>query len=491
MRGLISSFTLVRLVLVGLLLVSLPLLAAILTALVQLDGFAKEGQTALLNVQENAVQTRALSDRVLQMERTARQFVALQDETYRSLFLEHAGQAESALQGLMVATEMETMSALIKEISDHLELALGTIERVDGQSVPQWNAGLEQRFVDLRTAVVALVQEQEARAQSLASAMPEEASRLQTLLISLAVIVVPLSVVLGWGILVLITRPVEQLGKSIRALGQSNLGEPVAVTGAYDVEELGQRLEWLRLRLAELEAQKSQFIRNVTHELKTPLSNIREAAELLDDGTEGGRLGSEEEQRAILSILRNNSVRLQRMIEQLLHFGADSDLDDRVVFSPVDLKALIEQQIAVHTSARSARDVELHADLEACTVHGSARRLQVIIDNLLSNAIKYTPHGGRVHVRLRASASGGGTLEVEDTGPGVPPADRERLFEWFYTGAKPKDALVAGTGMGLAISAEYAAQHGGVLELVNGTDEVGQGARFRLTMTGADEDAEK
>ena len=115
----------------------------------------------------------------------------------------------------------------------------------------------------------------------------------------------------------------------------------------------------------------------------------------------------------------------------------------------------------------------------------------MIIDNLLSNAIKYTPHGGRVHVRLRASASGGGTLEVEDTGPGVPPADRERLFEWFYTGAKPKDALVAGTGMGLAISAEYAAQHGGVLELVNGTDEVGQGARFRLTMTGADEDAEK
>jgi two-component system sensor histidine kinase GlrK len=108
---------------------------------------------------------------------------------------------------------------------------------------------------------------------------------------------------------------------------------------------------------------------------------------------------------------------------------------------------------------------------------GNRKRLEVIVDNLLSNAVKYTPAGGRVDVTLD-SRDGRAVLDVRDSGPGVPHEDRDRIFEWFYTGARPPGAVVAGSGMGLAIAQEYAAQHGGKIELLPSDS----GALFRLTL---------
>ena len=101
----------------------------------------------------------------------------------------------------------------------------------------------------------------------------------------------------------------------------------------------------------------------------------------------------------------------------------------------------------------------------------------VIVENLLSNALKYTPPGGVIDLSL---STGGSSvwLDVRDTGPGVDAGDRDRIFDWFYSGPRPPDSIVAGSGLGLAIAQEYAEQHDGRIELLPGSG----GAHFRLTL---------
>lgn len=473
MTSLLPAPTLVRLILLGFTVALAPLVVGIVTAIVRVEGLAEGSQEAVLAVQADAVLTRALALRMREMERSARQFAVLQDEAYKVRFDEHAAQAANMLDALAKSTSL-------KDMREDLENTAATLTETRMRVELSMQAGFEEAghnmdalFDALRPGVQKIVQEQERRAEALARAIPERATNLQRLLIGQAFLVVPLSVGLAVLGVILIARPVRQLGNAIRAIGQSNLGAPVTVTGAHDLQELAERLDWLRLRLAELEAQKAQFLRNASHELKTPLSNIREAVELLVDSDSDA-----EEQAAILQILRNNSLRLQQMIEALLKYGAEGDLDERTNFSEIDLARLVRERVEVHTTARTARNVKLKVKLADCTVLGQPKRLEVIIDNLLSNAIKYTPPKGTVRVTLRARGEQV-HLDVKDSGPGVREQDRARIFDWFYTGPKPADGIVAGSGMGLAISHEYAAQQGGELTLLN---KQSQGAHFRLTL---------
>lgn len=496
----LPSVTLIRLVLIGFVLVAAPLLVAIVTAILQLEDFAEENQQALLTVQTNTSKTRTLSDRVLEMARSARQYQALGDATYRSLFHDHYGQAAELIEELLETSSTrrirsslgsaQTLMLQVKaavdarqEVEDS-EQGVAALPQAAGDTginpAPATEDGqrdvgsLEAHLDLLRQTLVDVLQQHDARARQLGRAMTEQAGLLQGLLVGQAALVIPLSIGLALLVVLLISRPLKQLDKSIRLLGKGALSSPVAVRGARDLEELGERLDWLRVRLTELERQKSQFLRNVSHELKTPLTNIREAAELLDDAA-----GSSQERGAIIEILRNNSVRLQQMIEQLLQFGAEGDLHEQAAFEDFNFRLLVARQLEVHADAFAARHIRVKQHLQDSHLRGSEKRLQVVIDNLLSNAIKYTPHGGEIEVSLRNQAEAV-ELHVRDSGPGLRPQDRERVFEWFYTGAKPQDAIVAGTGMGLAISQEYAVQHGGEITIVD--DEERDGAHFRLRL---------
>ncbi len=116
---------------------------------------------------------------------------------------------------------------------------------------------------------------------------------------------------------VLIARPIRQLDQAIRRMGTADFAHTIEVNGPQDLRYLGQRLEWLRSRLHELEEQQNRFLRHVSHELKTPLTAVREGAELLRDNV-GGRLSAE--QREIVRIVRENSLSLQKLIEDLLTY---------------------------------------------------------------------------------------------------------------------------------------------------------------------------
>jgi two-component system sensor histidine kinase GlrK len=463
--------TLLRLILLGFVIVSLPLVVAIVTAIQQLDGFARDNRRALMAVQQNASTSRALADRVRELERTARQYHALGDSTFMDLYEEHRAEVLLMFAQLSAAQTNDELQLRLAQAEGAETAANRVVGNIGVDATP---VQLEAAFAALRDSVSAVVQAHNSRARELGNAMPTQASELRRLLISQAALVIPLSVGLAVLFGALISRPVRQIDRSIRSLGRGALTEPVRVSGTRDLEELGQQLDWLRARLVELEAQKAQFLRNVSHELKTPLTNIREGAELL---LADGESDTNPERRSIERILRDNSVRLQQMIEELLRYGADGDLSGDEMNESVDVEQIVRGELGKLALTLKARSITLTTALTSVVHTGNAKRLRVIIDNLLSNALKYTPSGGTINVSLKATG-GTATLDVRDSGPGIRQQDRPHVFDWFYTGPRPADALLASTGMGLAIAQEFARQHGGHIELI----ESSSGAHFRLVL---------
>jgi two-component system sensor histidine kinase GlrK len=467
----LRSPTLLSYILLGFILVTMPLLASIVTAIAQVDRLVRESRNDMMSVQENAVASRGLVERTTSMERSARQYQALNDPSFKKLYDEHRDEARSLLDRLATHAQSPRMAAAVSRASR----SAGRVTALLDASADAIAAEtLEAELDALRRDTMAVVREQNAISRAMASVLPDKAKSLQRALVVQAVLVIPVSAGLAAVLFIVIAPPLRQIGTSIRALGRGALGEPIRIKGARDLEELGQRLEWLRNRLVELEAQKSQFLRNVSHELKTPLTNIREGAELL---LEESAEGAPSELALVARIVQGNSVRLQQMIEALLRYGAEGDLNAGQPDQPVRLDQLVRELVERHALDADAHSVGVEHSLDPTTVLGNSKRLQVIVENLLSNALKYTPPGGRIEIRLRPGVDKV-ELHVQDSGPGVAAEDRGRVFEWFYSGPRPPGSVVAGSGMGLAIAQEYAEQHDGRIELLPSA----QGAHFRLTL---------
>jgi two-component system sensor histidine kinase GlrK len=463
---------LLSLMLLGFVLVSLPLVAALVTAIAKVDRLARETRNDMMAVQQNAVASRGFLERATAMERSARQFYALRDPSFLELYEEHR---QAALE-LLIQLGRDAYSPELVAVVNHareaeLKVELLLLEAIDG--VPE-KATLEAALDAFRQQSLAVSREQNTISRQMASVLPDKASSLQRSLIVQAALAIPISMAVAAIFFIVVAPSLRQIGQGIRALGRGALGEPIHVKGAHDLAELGQRLEWLRHRLIELESQKAQFLRNVSHELKTPLTNIREGAELLLEDSAGGNVG---ELATVAQIVQANSIRLQKMIEALLRYGAEGDLTAGEPDQTVELHNLAAEVVERHAQAAATRNVALRQDLRPAVITGSPKRLQVIVDNLLSNALKYTPPGGHVEVSVTAGV-GSVQLDVHDSGPGVAEQDRARIFDWFYSGPKPQDSIVAGSGMGLAIAQEYAEQHDGRIELVPDSG----GAHFRLTL---------
>src|SRR5262249_9294925 len=158
----------------------------------------------------------------------------------------------------------------------------------------------------------------------------------------------------------------------------------------------GRRLEWLRSRLHELEEQQTRFLRHVSHELKTPLTAVREGVELLRDGI-GGELGME--QQEIVRIVRENTLSLQKLIEDLLSYHQTRSMEPQTL-GPVALVDVIRRVVREHKLAAFARMVTFEAKLKPATIVGDAEKIRAIVDNLVSNAIKYSPRAGVIAVDL-------------------------------------------------------------------------------------------
>ena len=158
---------------------------------------------------------------------------------------------------------------------------------------------------------------------------------------------------------VLIARPIRQLDQAIRQMGTADFTHRIEVNGPQDLRYLGQRLEWLRSRLSDLEEQQNRFLRHVSHELKTPLTAVREGAELLRDNV-GGKLTPE--QREIVRIVRENTLSLQKLIEDLLTYHQTRAMEPQTL-GPVLLADVLRRVVKEHKLAALARMIAFEAKL--------------------------------------------------------------------------------------------------------------------------------
>jgi signal transduction histidine kinase len=236
---------------------------------------------------------------------------------------------------------------------------------------------------------------------------------------------------------------------------------------------LAAEAERRRRALEEVAEEKARFLRGITHDLKNPLGAIDAYAQLLEAGVRGPLT---DDQRTYVGRIRRVTQECLGIIHDLLHLARAEARQLRIERQRTDLAQLVHETAddyrAAAQAGRFALELELPEDLEP--VHTDGRRVREILGNLLSNALKHTPPGGRIEVRLAEARDGGVALEVSDTGPGIPPQERERIFGEFHRLA-PSGAH--GSGIGLAISRQIARLLGGDLT-VGG--EPGRGAVFTL-----------
>jgi PAS domain S-box-containing protein len=228
-------------------------------------------------------------------------------------------------------------------------------------------------------------------------------------------------------------------------------------------------------RLRELDRMKDEFVALVSHELRTPLTSIRGYLELVLDDTE--RLDAEH--RRFLEVVERNAERLLQLVGDLLFVAQVEAGKLTLERGEVDLPAVVKSSLEAIEPLAAQRGIALAAEYEAVgSLPGDAARLAQLVDNLLSNAVKFTPARGRVSVRV-ARSNGSVVLEVEDTGPGIPLDERERLFERFFRAKTATESAAPGTGLGLSIAKAIAEAHGGSIGV---TIEEGVGTCFRVEL---------
>jgi two-component system sensor histidine kinase GlrK len=179
--------------------------------------------------------------------------------------------------------------------------------------------------------------------------------------------------------------------------------------------------------------------------------------------------------------LRENALRLQQLIENLLSYSAWKSRASSVELTTFGLGSLVGTVVDSQRLAMAARNIAL--DMHVADLHLVADRakLKLVLENLLSNALKFTPSGGTIH--LHAYPDGPTTvIDFADTGPGIAPEERERVFDAFYSGSTPQGGPLKGTGIGLSVVREFVEAHGGTVEILTGTYP---GAHLRVRLPAA------
>jgi signal transduction histidine kinase len=228
------------------------------------------------------------------------------------------------------------------------------------------------------------------------------------------------------------------------------------------------------------EREKDELLSTASHELKTPLTSLGLAAQMIDRMVARGQIDEARLERHVGTI-RNQVDRVTRLIGRLLDVSRIETGRLGLSWEPVDLILLARLAIVRERDVLpedTAHQIVLRASTASLVVEGDESRIEQVITNLLSNAVKYSPAGGLVEVAI-SSTDDNATLDVIDRGIGVPEAERDQLFAPFSRTATAIDAGVEGTGLGLYISRRIVEAHGGTIEVLQ---TAGGGATFRVTL---------
>jgi two-component system sensor histidine kinase GlrK len=464
------------LLLTGFTLVAVPLVGALAYSAWNTEQLAQQSRSAVFSASQAARASRSLVNRIGSIERLAQQVAVLDDSELAADYRRVRSSFKQVVTELMqLPLDDAQRAALLKTVAQEQHLYERLAARPRARTGPREVARLTDDLAENAYEVLAISYLVADREVVRLRANAEIVQRQLILLVMFGT-----AVALGTALILsrYIARPIAELDGAIRQLGDADFTRPIRVHGPEDLQTLGERLDWLRRRLGELEAEKNRFLRHLSHELKTPLTALREGAELLNDQV-GGPLAPPQQQ--VVTIMRDNSVKLQRLIEDLLDYQralhAAASLEPR----PVALDVLVREVALSHELAMRAKAQVLALDLDKVMVEADPEKLRTILDNLLGNAIKFTPGGGTIAVAAHAVAGRAGAeavIDVVDSGPGVSLEERDVIFNSFFRGRAKASGRIEGTGLGLAIAREFAEAHGGRISVVPRAN----GGHFRVTL---------
>ena len=280
-----------------------------------------------------------------------------------------------------------------------------------------------------------------------------------------------------------IIAPITEMTEVAQAISRGDFSKKLKVKSTDELGVLAQSMNSMadELRqtiddLRRMDKVRTDFVANVSHELKTPLTSIRGFIETLEDGA----LEDKENARRFLAIIKKHANALANITDDLLRLSELESIEARVEKSPFDLRALVEEVASGFTQAMKEKDQEFVKSFKGddFTVEADRQRIEQVMVNLVDNAINYSPAGSRIRVAVEL-ADGEFKISVEDNGPGIPREHLPRVFERFYSVDKARSREVGGTGLGLSIVKHTVLMHKGEISM---DSKLGRGTSVSFTL---------
>lgn len=423
--------------------------------------------------------TTEIRDTLQAMARLEERFTVLRDRRYADLWRESAGHAR---------TDLAKLATLVRTGAEagHLEAARQAFETYHTAVVAEQERLLAarerlpapappgRRLMDpLETeldALQAATHAQLTRAQSEAAGLEQ---RTWNGVMAALAAALGLALVATAMIALRITRSLRRLSAATASVAAGSFREPLVITGRDEVAVLAHAFNTMAARLRQHEQMKEEFFATLSHELRSPITSVREAAHLLADGVPGPL---NPKQARMVDIIRRSTERLLRLVNQILDLSRLRSGLLPLQRGPVDLVALVGRALEELRPQADEAGVALAREQVGrhFTVNGDGDRLVQVVVNLLANAVRFTPRGGRVVVRV-VDAGNECEIQVEDTGVGIPEAELPHVFEAYRQAHLGK----GGTGLGLAIVRGLVQAHGG---RVTAESQPGKGSRFSVLL---------
>lgn len=462
-----------QLVMLSFVLILLPLLVLAWQAWQSLNALSDRAAATNRTTLVEARRSEAMTSAALDMERSYRQYCVLDDATLASVY---QGQRKRYSDMLRAHEGVLPDARLYQQLRQHLD-ALAQLRCKNSSP----DAGAVAELDAFASANSAMVQATRTVVFSRGQLLQQEIAERGQFFGWLALVLFLLSLTMMLLFTRMIIGPVKGIESMINRLGE---GESLTGSGMFkgprELRSVGKRILWLSERLTWLESQRHQFLRHLSHELKTPLASMREGTELLADRIVGPLTP---EQQEVVTILDSSSRNLQTLIEQLLDYNRRL-ADSAAELQPVALAPLIENMIAAHSLPARAKMMNTRVALDAPFCLAEPTLLLSAIDNLYSNAIHYGEAGTDIVLRSRPQGSSV-IIEIINSGPPVPEAEKNMIFEPFYQGSRQRKGAVKGSGLGLSIARDCVRRMQGALQLVD--DRPGAVCfRITLALTAAD-----
>ena len=463
-----------QLVLMAFLLVLLPLLVLAYQAYQSLDHLSTQAADINRTTLADARRSEAMTSVALEMERSYRQYCALDDATLATLYQHQRKQYTQMLVAhapiLPDARYYQTLQGLLNQLTD-IKCKNRGPDKEASILLEQFSRSNAEMVQATRDVIFS-------RGQQLQKDIAERGQffgwqSLLLFLVSVLLVVLFTRMIIG---------PVKGIERMINRLGEGrSLGNTALFKGPRELRSLAQRIIWLSERLAWLESQRHEFLRHISHELKTPLASMREGTELLADEVAGPLT---QDQQEVVAILDHSSRHLQQLIEQLL------DYNRKLADGPgepehVDLAEMVGNVISAHSLPARAKMIRTETELDARICWAEPTLLMRVLDNLYSNAVHYGEESGTIWICSR-QVNDRVQIDVANTGAPIPTSEEIMIFEPFFQGSHQRKGAVKGSGLGLSIAQDCIRRMQGDLQLVT-VDYAAVCFRIELPLTAENE----